>query len=99
MSELDDAARWLEAVTHDPMAGAVRGTVTTVSVSEPEGRARHQTCRVTLRVAAPGIETHDVDTEFVFPVKRWPTTGLVLPALVSPSDPNVLEVDWENLPR
>lgn len=98
MSELDEATAWLEKITHDPMADAVRGTATTVAVSAPTGRGRHQSCRVTLRVEAAGIAPHEVEDELVFPVKRWPIVGLVLPARVSPTDPRALEVDWEQLP-
>ncbi|WP_431778710.1 hypothetical protein [Microbacterium aurantiacum] len=95
MDEWDEMAQWLEKATKDPMADAVRGRVTVVSVSEPQGRARYQECRVELRAEAAGIPQRTVSTEAVFPKNRWPKPGDVHAARISPSHEDAIEVDWD----
>lgn len=99
MDEWDEMAQWIERATRDPMADAVRGRVTVVMVSEPEGRARYQECRLELRAEAPGVTARTVTTSAVFPRNRWPKPGDVLVARVSPSHEDAIEVAWDTLPR
>ena len=96
MGEFDDAIRWLEKLTGDPLADARPVRVRTVSVSEPAGRGRYQECRVGLVVE--GKDAAPVEVSVVLPVKRWPTVGLVLPARASRTHPDAIGVDWERLP-
>lgn len=95
---MDDTSAWLERVTGDPLAGAVRGAVEVLTASEPARRGRYQECRLEVRVTAPGREPMTVSMDAVFPRGRWPRPGMVLPARVSPADPPVVEVDWDTLP-
>ena len=98
-SELDQAAAWLEQITRDPMADAVAGSVRVVAASEPQGRARYQECAVDLIADAAGVDAAAVATAVVLPRTVWPRVGDVLPARISVSDPQHLEVDWNALTR
>ena len=97
-SEIEQATVWLEKLTGDPMADAVRGRVTIVAVSQPAPRPRYQECRVEMIAEAPGIPSTPVVQEVVFSTKRWPRAGVVLPARVSAADPRACEVVWDALP-
>lgn len=99
VSELDEAAEWLEKITRDPMIDARPGSVTVLSVTDPVGRSRYQECTVELRTAGDGIPDAQVTTAIVLPRKVWPRVGDILPARISASDPSHLEVDWEALTR
>ncbi len=94
-SELARAASWLEKITRDPMADAVAGRVTIVSASAPQGRRRYQECDVELIAEAPGIPPTTVRQQVVFGRSLWPRAGYVLPARISRTHPEVLEVAWE----
>lgn len=98
-SEADQAAEWLEKITRDPMSDARRGTVTVVSASEPAAKGRYQECTVELRTAGDGIPDAVVTTAVVLPRTVWPRAGDVLPADISVSQPEHLEVVWEALTR
>lgn len=96
---VDEAAEMLEKITRDPLADAVRGRVRIVSASERTGRARYQPCTLEVVTQADGIPETRVQTEVVTSAKYWPRVGSVLPALISPSDPTHIEVDWDALAR
>ncbi|SFI17524.1 MULTISPECIES: hypothetical protein [Microbacterium] len=95
---MDDTSEWLERVTGDPLAGAVRGEVEVLTASEPARRGRYQECRLEVRVTAPDREPVTMAVDAVFPRSRWPRPGMVLPARVSRADPPAVEVDWERMP-
>lgn len=94
----DEAARQLEALTGDPRADAVTGTVLLAVVSEPTGRGRYQEATLELVAEASGIEPRVVHTTAVFDTRAWPTAGLVLPARISASRVDAIDVDWDALP-
>lgn len=96
---VDEAAEMLEKITRDPLADAVRGTVRVVSASERVGRARYQACELEVITTTEGIPETRVHTEVVTSAKYWPRVGSTLPALISPSDPTHIEVDWDALAR
>lgn len=98
-SELDRAAAWLEKLTRDPMADAVRGRVRVVSASEPAARGRYQECTLELIVEGEGLAPTPVTQQLVFPRKVWPRVGDVVPARVSFSHPQVFEANWDLLTR
>lgn len=98
-SPLAQAVQWLERITGDPLADAVRGRVRVVAVSAPEGRRRYQECTVELAVTADGAPPHTLTQVVVLPRSAWPKVGDVLVAAVSPSRPDALEVDWSPLAR
>lgn len=95
----DEAAEQIEAVTRDPLADAVTGTVRLVAVSAPSGRGRYQEATLELVAEASGIESRVIHTAAVFDTRAWPTVGLVLPARISRGHAEALEVDWSALPR
>ena len=97
--ELDQAARWLERLTGDPMASAVRGRLTVLRASEPTARGRFQECRLELRAEAPGIAPTTVAHTAVFDRRHWPPVGFVVPARIAQSDPRVFEANWDALQR
>ncbi len=97
-SELAQATEWLEKITRDPLADAVRGRVRIVAVTAPDGRGRYQECVVDMIAEGPGIAATPVQQHVVFARTRRPTPGLVLPARISVSAPANLEVVWEALP-
>jgi hypothetical protein len=95
----DDAAHQLEALTGDPLADAVRGIVRITAASAPEGRRRYQECRLEMQAEAPEIEPRTVRTVAVFDTRSWPAAGAVLPARISRSHADAVEVDWDALAR
>lgn len=98
-SEFDQAVTWLQRASGDPMADAVRGRVRIDAVSEVAARGRYQQCRVEATVEAPGIDPTATVIEVVIDRRYWPEVGQVLPARISPSNPQVLEVSWDALRR
>lgn len=54
-SEVEQATRWLEKITGDPGAGAVRGSIRIDRVSDAAARGRYQECRIAATAQAPGI--------------------------------------------
>lgn len=97
MSEIENFARQLEKLTGDPLADAVNGTVMIVSVSEPVGRARYQACSLEVLAEAPGIEPVRVATEVVTSRRHWPRVGQTLPARISVTQPQNVDIDWDAL--
>ena len=95
--DLAKAAAWLEKITRDPLADAVRGRVTVVAASAPAPRGRYQECMLDVTVEADGIPPTAVRQALVFPVKMWPREGDSVPARISRSRPEVFEADWERL--
>lgn len=96
---VEGAAESLERITRDPMADAYRGTVRVVSASEPARRGMYQACTMQLALEAPGLAPETLDTEFVFPRRRWPAVGAVVPARISRSEPRQIDARWDLLPR
>lgn len=98
-SELDKAAAWLERLTRDPLADAVRGRVTVLAASQPATRGRYQECELELAVEAAGIPRTVVSQQLVFPRSVWPRAGDAVPARISRTQPEVFEADWDRLSR
>ncbi len=96
-SELEQATAWLEMITRDPMADAVSGRATVVCVDEPGGRGRYREHVVVVLAEGPGIPLTSVEQRLVFDTRKPPAPGIVLPARISVSDPQVLEVNWESM--
>ncbi len=95
----DQAAEQLERLLRDPIAEAVRGTAEIVSISTPEARGRYQEAQLELRAWAEGIPPVTVSMAVVLPTKHWPAAGVRLPAMIPPTAPQELEVDWSRLAR
>ena len=96
---VDDAAEQLEKLTGDPMAGAARGTVTVLTASEPDGRARYQECRLRLRATGDDVAEAIVETAVVVDRRHWPRAGATLPARISRTHPGTIDVNWDALAR
>ncbi len=99
MNWIDDAAQQMERMTGSPLGDAVPGTVRIVARSEPEGRGPYQTCRLELLAEAEGIPPRVVITEVVFARRHWPAEGAVIPARISRTHHDALDVDWDALSR
>lgn len=99
MDDLDRGAEWLDRLFGDPMQDAVPAVAHVVAVSEATGRRRYQTCRLELVIEAVGVETIMMHTEAVVSRDHWPREGMTLPAQVSRSRPDLVEVDWDALGR
>ena len=97
--DLDKAAAWLERLTRDPLADAVRGRVTVLAASEPAARGRYQECELQLAVEADGVPRTVVTQQLVFPRAVWPRVGDAVPARISRTQPDVFEADWDRLSR
>lgn len=95
----EGAAEALERIGGFPMADAHRGTMTIVSLSEPRGRSRYQTCAMEVLLEAPDLPPEPLSTEVVLDRRYWPTPGTVLRARISRRQPRMLEVDWDALAR
>ncbi len=98
-SEFEQTVQWLQRATGDPMADAVPGRVRVDAVSDAAARGRYQQCRVEVTAHADGIPPTASVIEIVIDTRHWPRVGQVLPARISPSDPRVLEVNWDALRR
>lgn len=92
-------ARQLERMMGDPIADAVPGTVLIVSVSEPTRRWGYQACQIEVVPDAPGVEPVRVATEVVTTRKNWPKLGGILPARISTTHPERMEINWDALAR
>jgi hypothetical protein len=99
VDDLEQFAQQLEKLVGDPMADAVAGRVRVVSASDPVGKARYQACALELIADAPGVPETHVHTEVVTSRRYWPKVGAVLPARVSQSHPENVDVDWDALAR
>jgi hypothetical protein len=99
MGGLDDAARQIERLLHDPLETAVRGTLEITGVSEPAARGRYQEAIIEGVAVATGASPVTVSLRVVLPVKFWPTVGMRLPARIPPAQPDALEVDWSGIAR
>lgn len=99
MNEIENFAAQLEKLTGDPLADAVAGHVTITSVSEPRGRARYQACTVEVEVAPVDGAPVRATTEVVTTRQNWPRVGQVLPARISASQPDRMDIDWDALAR
>jgi hypothetical protein len=96
-SELAQVTAWIQRLTRDPMADAVPGRVRVASASAPPPRGRYGQCRLELVVEVRGLPATTVTHTAVFPRRHWPEAGLVVPANVSRSNPEVFEADWSRL--
>ena len=83
----------------DPMADAVKGTATILSVSEPVGRAPFSKCVPEVLAEAPNIEPRTVSFEAVLRVKHWPRVGMVVPARIPPGRPDLVSLSLEAFAR
>ena len=99
MDEIENMARQLERMMGDPIADAVPGTVLIVSVSEPTRRWGYQACQIEVVPDAPGVEPVRVATEVVTTRKNWPKLGGILPARISTTHPERMEINWDALAR
>lgn len=99
MDWTDDAAREIERLLGDPIADATRGVVRIVKASAPHGRGTYQECRLVVVTQAEGIEQTTVRTSVVTSLRHWPQVGATLPALISRTHPQRMEIDWDALAR
>ncbi len=99
MDEIENMARQLERLMGDPIADSVNGTVMIVSVSEPKRRWGYQACQIEIVPDAPGIEPVRIATEVVTTRKNWPKVGGILPARISTTRPERMEINWNALAR
>jgi hypothetical protein len=99
VDEIENMARQLERMIGDPIADAVPGTVLILSVSEPTRRWGYQACQIEIVPDAPGVEPVRVATEVVTTRKNWPKVGGILPARISTTRPERMEINWDALAR
>jgi hypothetical protein len=92
-------AGWLKNFFSDPMADAVKGTATILSVSEPAGRAPFSKCVLEVIAEAPEIEPRTVTFEAVLRVKHWPRVGMVVPARIPPGRPDLVALNLDAFTR
>lgn len=95
----EGAAEAMERLSGSRMADAHRGTMRIVSLSEPRGRSRYQTCTMDVILEAPDLAPEPLTTEVVLDRRYWPVPGTTLRARISRRLPRMLEVDWEALAR
>ena len=77
--------------------GRPRGTIRIVSLSEPKGWFRYQTCEMELVLEGPGLPPETLVTEVVLDRKYWPTVGMILRARISRRTPRMIDVNWDAL--
>jgi hypothetical protein len=99
MSDAESGTSWLKRFLSDPMADAVRGTATILSVSEPTGRAPYAKCTLEVTAQAEGIEPRTVSFEAVLARKHWPSVGMVVPARIPPGRSDLVALDLEAFKR
>ncbi len=78
---------------HDAAAPRTGTAEVTQAWRRPQGGTRSN-CRMTLRLAVPGLEGREVEHhEWSLSPDRWPTVGLVVPVTVRGTDD--VTVDWD----
>lgn len=76
----------------------VRGTARVISTSHAP-QATHGSLSMNIVVEAPGIPAYSHSyKKFGARVDKWPSPGDVLPVEVDPTDPERVEVLWDDLP-
>ncbi|GAA1967768.1 hypothetical protein [Microbacterium deminutum] len=95
MSVGETGAGWLKTFLSDPMDAAVKGTARILSVSEPVGRAPYSRCTLEVLAEAPDMESRTVSVEAVLPRKHWPRVGMVVPARLAPTRPDLVGLNLE----
>ncbi|MEO5919823.1 MAG: hypothetical protein ABIQ01_01635 [Pseudolysinimonas sp.] len=73
----------------------VRGTAQVIAASGYYGRALYQNCHLELVVEAPGIPATAVSLNAVVHRQHWPQPGTLLPALIEKSNPQEVEILWD----
>ena len=78
----------------------VRGTgeVVVATAYNRESAAALQMCSIDLVVEAPGIPATAAKVTGLVKADRWPTAGQVLPVLIERTDPQTVEVLWDESP-
>lgn len=77
--------------------GGVPGTAQVVSVSQNDGEATMQSCRMELVVQAPDVPATAVTFKGIVRAKKWPQPGQVLPVSVNPENPQSFSIRWNEI--
>lgn len=93
----EGAAASLERLTGSPMADALQGTIRIVSLSQPKGWLRYQSCDMELILEGPGLDSEPLTTEVILDRRYWPKPGMVLRARISRRKPRMIDVNWDAL--
>jgi len=73
----------------------VRGTAQVISSTGYYGNALYQNCHLELVVEAPGIPATAVSLNALVHRLHWPHAGDVLPALIEKSNPQEVQILWD----
>lgn len=99
MGLFDELRRAMDALTPARIEDPVTGDARVVSCSRAPHAATAGTCSMLLVVQAEGLEPYQVEITEIVRVDRWPDPGMVLPVVVSRSEPRTLRVEWDTVPR
>ncbi|MGH2634873.1 MAG: SHOCT domain-containing protein [Actinomycetota bacterium] len=79
------------------MDDPVRGTAQVVSASANRGRGIFQTCNLQLVVQAEDVPATAVSFSGLVHRDRWPMPGMVLPVTIDRSDPQNVNIKWDEV--
>ena len=82
----------------------VRGTARVTSASSYDndptfGGGVYQNCHIQAVVEAPGIPATAVTIKGLVHQQKWPVPGAVLPALIERTDPQQVQILWDEAPQ
>ena len=92
------------ALFNTEITDGVRGTARVTSASSYDndptfGGGVYQNCHIQAVVEAEGIPATEVTIKGLVHQQKWPVPGVVLPALIERTNPQVAKILWDEAPR
>jgi hypothetical protein len=96
MGFFEDLANGIDGLLHPTrIEDGVRGTAEVVAATGYFGNGLYQNCRMELVVEAPGVPATAVTLNALVHRQHWPHPGQLLPALIERTDPNEVQILWD----
>lgn len=92
------------ALFNTEITDGVRGTARVTSASSYDndptfGGGVYQNCHIQAVVEAEGIPATEVTIKGLVHQQKWPVPGVVLPALIERTNPQVAKILWDEAPQ
>ena len=92
------------ALFNTEITDGVRGTARVTSASSYDndptfGGGVYQNCHIQAVVEAEGIPATEVTIKGLVHQQKWPVPGVVLPALIERTNPQVVKILWDEAPQ
>jgi hypothetical protein len=100
MGFFDKLASGVNGLFQTQVTDGVRGTARVISASAYDndptyGGGVYQNCHMEVVVEAPGIPATTATIKGLVHQQKWPQTGVVLPALIERTNPQVAQILWD----